>query len=227
MKAKLEYADFVTELNKGIEVALSTKLVCPDFAAAIKGIHKLDSMQSRINDALAAGKAEATTLANDVKTKLEYIAESAKGYEHLINVHNIAFADIDYIKLYIQTAKADEDKRKADHEAAIKAKAEADAKAKLEAEAKAEKEALEISQTQYEEMLTSPINEQDFKNVFGDAATTNTGEVGAKHIPVANTYSRPPTRLQLIEGIAAHFKVNDSVAERWLIAEFGAEKVAA
>lgn len=212
MKAKIEYADFVTALNKGIEVQLSLKLVCPDFAAAIKGVKTIESMQSRINDALAAGKAEATTLANDVKTKLEYIAESSKGYEHLINVHNIAFADIDYIKLYIQTAKADEDKRKAEHEAAIKAKAEAIAIAKIE-------EAEEIKKSSAIVGENTIINEQDFKNVFEEKEKiTRTPR---------QTTLRPPTRLQLIDGIATHFNVNQSVAERWLIAEFGAEKVAA
>jgi uncharacterized coiled-coil protein SlyX len=111
MKAKAAYADFVVELNKGIEVNLSQRLACPDFAIAIKGVKTIETMQSRINDALANGKAEATTLANDVKTKLAYINETAKGYEHLINVNDLAFADIDYIKLYLSKVKADEDKR--------------------------------------------------------------------------------------------------------------------
>ena len=224
MTAKSQYADFVSELNKGIEVQLSQKLVCPDFAGAIKGVKTIESMQSRINDALANGKAEATALANDVKTKLAYISEASKGYEHLINVHDLAFADLDYIKLRIQSVKDAEDKRKAEHEARIKAQAEADALAKHRAEAA--KAAATVGE--------SVINEQDFNNVFVDAVTTGTGvmsvsvdndKVTAKHIPVAQT--RAPTRKQLIEGIAVHFSVNDAVAERWLVTEFWSVKQAA
>lgn len=121
MKAKIAYSDFVTELNKDIPVMLSMKLVCPDFAGAIKGVKTIGSMQSRINDALAQGKVEAAVLANDVKNKLAYINEAIKGYEHLFAVQSMCFADIDYIKMLIQSTKDAEDKRKAEHEALIKA----------------------------------------------------------------------------------------------------------
>lgn len=223
MKAKVAYADFVTELNKGIEVALSAKLACPDFAAAIKGVQKLDSMHSRINDALANGKTEATTLANDVKTKLAYIAESAKGYEHLINVHNIAFADIDYIKLYLSSVKADEDKRKAEHEARIKAQAEAEARAKLEAEAKAKAEA-EIQPATIPDgdaINNNVINEADFnKHVVGvDLAA------GEDKTVVTNIGKRP-TAQAIINLVATTYKVDADTANRWLAQSFGELKAA-
>lgn len=125
IKARLDYADFVAELNKTIpsEICLmSQRLICPDFQDAIKGVKTIETMQSRIDSALANGKAEATILAADVKTKLAYIGEASKGYEHLVNVRDIVFSDIDYIKLYIQSVKDKEDARKALLEEEIKAK---------------------------------------------------------------------------------------------------------
>jgi uncharacterized coiled-coil protein SlyX len=243
MKAKVAYADFVTELNKDIEVMLSTKLSCPDFATAIKGVHKLDSMNSRINDALAAGKTEATTLANDIKTKIAYITESAKGYEHLINVHDLAFADIDYIKLYLSSVKADEDKRKAEHEAAIKAKAEAEARAKLEAEAKAkanaEADQLASTDKQIPEgdgITNNTINESDFNKVFADTVNTGTGVLSvslsdenvitASHIPVAQMTGKRPTAQAIINLVATTYKVDADTASRWLAQSFGELKAA-
>lgn len=218
MQAKLDYADFVTELNKGIEVMLSTKLACPDFAGAIKGVKTIASMQSRINDALAAGKTEATTLANDVKTKLAYINETAKGYEHLINVHNIAFADIDYIKLYIQNVKADEDKRKAEHEARIKAQAEAAAIAKIEAEAK-EKARAEEAEKAAAKVGENVINEQDFNNVFEvKEEVTRTEKV--------SPLTLQPTAQEIISLVAKTYGVDSNTASRWLAQSFGELKAA-
>jgi len=242
MKAKLEYADFVTALNKDIPVMLSTKLVCPDFAAAIKGVKTLESMQSRINSALANGKVEATTLANDVKTKLAYINETAKGYEHLINVHDLAFADIDYIKLYLSSVKADEDQRKAEHEAAIKdkAEAEAEARAKLELEAQAEADARAAADKEEQERIANadkPIPDGDaITNAFTDSINTGTGvmsasineqnEVTANHIPVAQMTGKRPTAQAITSLVAKTYGVDSATANRWLAQSFGELKAA-
>lgn len=232
MKAKIEYADFVSELNKGISVQLSLKLACPDFATEIKGVKTLETMQSRINSALANGKVEATTLANDVKSKLAYISESSKGYEHLVNVHAIVFGDIDYIKLHIQSVKDAEDVRRAKHEAAIKEQAEADARAKIEAEAKA-KEAAEIAaaKAQAADYASRPesqpaipdgdaitndtINEADFNNVF---------EV--KEQPAVQVGSVRPTAQAIINLVAKTYNVDTATANRWLAQSFGELKAA-
>jgi len=250
MKAKISYADFVTELNKGIDIPLSHRLVCPDFATAIKGVKTLESMQSRINDALANGKAEATALANDVKTKVAYISESIKGYEHLFKIDAIVFSDIDYIKLHIQSIKDAEDVRRAKHEAAIKEQAEADARAKIEAEAKA-KEAAEIKAREELEakikaeakpipdgdaIVNDTINQADFNNVFADAIKTGTGvmsvsvneqnEVTAKHIPAVQVGSVRPTAQEIINLVAKTYNVDTATANRWLMQSFGELKAA-
>jgi putative phage-type endonuclease len=135
LKAQNEYITFVNDIEKTMPFGIQVKLYKPDFASAIKGVKTLKSMQSNINDALANGKAEATALATDVKTKLAYITEAIKGYEHLFAVHDLVFNDIEFIKLKIQSEKDDEDKRKAEHELAIKAKAEAEVRLKIESDA--------------------------------------------------------------------------------------------
>ena len=234
MKAKVAYADFVSELNKDISVMLSQRLVCPDFATAIKGVQKLDSMHSRINDALAAGKTEATTLANDVKTKLAYIAESTKGYEHLINNNELVFADIDYIKLYLDRVKADEDKRKAEHETAIKAKAEAEARAKLELEAqvkaaadKAEADQIASADKQIPDgdaITNNVINESDFireiaNTGLGVSVITLDSDTGITkaNIPTSYFYGVEPTANEIVSALATAFKVDELQAHKWLI----------
>lgn len=240
MKAKIEYADFVTELNKGIAVQLSQKLACPDFATEIKGVKTLETMQSRINSALANGKVEATTLANDVKSKLAYISESSKGYEHLVNVHAIVFGDIDYIKLHIQSVKDAEDVRRAKHEAAIKEQAEADARAKIEAEAKA-KEAAEIKARQeLEAQIIAEANAipdgDAITNAITDTVTLGTGvmsvsvneqnEVKANHIPAVQVGSVRPTAQSIINLVAKTYNVDTATANRWLAQSFGELKAA-
>lgn len=201
MKAKTEYADFVTKLNENCAVLLHRHLTAPDFAAAIKGVKTITSMQSRINDALAAGKVEATTFANEVKAKLEFISASIAGYEHLINVPELATKELDYIKLFIQQVKDAEDQRKAAHEAAIKAKAEAEAKAKIEAEVEAKV------------TMTQEIN-------IAHEASAN---VTAAYIPVA---PKQPTADEIINLVAKTYLVTKPVAHGWLIKSFGELKAA-
>lgn len=197
LKGQNEFTAFVSELEKSLPFGIQTKLNKPEFAEAIKGVKTLESMQSRINDALANSKAEATTLANDVKTKLAYITEAIKGYEHLFILHELAFKDLDYIKLNIQSVKDAEDKRKAEHEAAIKAKTEADALAKVEADRKPE-EVLDPVSTPAEPIATS----------------------------VAATASMRPTASAIIILVATTYKVDLSTAASWLEQSFGELKAA-
>lgn len=231
MKARAEYADFVTKLNENCAVLLHRNLTAPDFAAAIKGVKTIDSMQSRINDALAGGKVEATTFANEVKAKIEFISASIAGYEHLINVPELATANLDYIKLYIRQVKDAEDKRKAEHEAAIKAKAEAEARAKLEAEAdaKAKLEAEANAKVKAEiQPATIPdgdaitnnvINEADFNKVFEvKEQATRTEKVTA--------FKERPTSDEIISLVARSYDVEKSVAQHWLVQSFGELKAA-
>lgn len=221
MAAKTEYADFVAALNKDIPVMLSRQLQYPDFAAAIKSVKTLKTMHANINSALANGKVEATTLANNVKTKLAYISESIKGYEHLFKIDAIVFSDLDYIKLHIQSVKDAEDVRKAKHEAAIKEQAEADARAKLEREAKekAEAEAKRQAEIAAKEALEKQIIEQQqtsvneaLQNEVKPAVATKPAEPETQYF-----YGNAPTVSELVKAVAVSFKVSEVKAHEYLL----------
>ena len=116
----------------------------PDYAAAIKNVRKLESMHGRINDTLAAAKAEANTRAADYKAKLTYIIEAIDGHEHLFpNLQELVSKDIDHIKLHVTSQIDAENARQEKIAQDAKEKAEREAAAKLEAEQEAEAERLE------------------------------------------------------------------------------------
>lgn len=204
LEARNEYSEFVKLLEKDLPVTLHHKLVAPDFVAAIKGIRTIESMQSRINDCLAQAKTDATTLASDVKHKVAYIQEAIKGYEHLIKLELLAFSDLDYIKLYIENVKSDEDKRKAEHEARIKAQAEADIKARFEHEAELKAFA---AQRQAEEVQRAIELEQK-----KEASIT---EEKLDHI--ANAGKQIPSAYEIINAVAIFFKIDEMLAHKYLI----------
>lgn len=213
MKAKQDYSDFVTSLQKNLVVVLHHHLTVPDFAGAIKGVKTIASMHSRINDALAAGKAQAKQFADEVRTKVEFINVSIEGYAHLINIADLATKDMDYIKLHIQSVKDAEDKRKADHEAEIKAKAEAEARAKLEAEQR-EKEA-QAAQAQ-------PINEAKPVEVKADPlpAKADAVSIANKTEQAFNDMfagaEKQPSREEIVTLVADHYGVTKHQAQAWL-----------
>lgn len=230
MKAKVEYADYVTELNKDIPIMLSHKLVCPDFAGVIKGVKTIESMQSRINDALANGKTEATVYANDVKTKVAFINEAIKGYEHLINLRLLATENLDYIKLHIQSVKDAEDKRNAERDAEIKAQAEADAKAKLEAEAKAKADQLASAD---KPILGQPdmsagvgrlgsentmINEADFSKHVGVVEVKTKDEI--REMLNTKTSVPRPAMNEIVSLVSRSYGVDYETGYNWLVEHF-------
>lgn len=207
MKAKQDYSDYLNTLQDDCAVVLSRELQAPDFATAIKGIKTIASMHSRINDALAQGKAYAKQFADDVRTKVEFIKASIQGYEHLINVPALALKDLDFIKLHIQSVKDAEDNRKAEHEAAIKAKAEAEARAKVEAEQRAK----QLTEAQ-------PINEAT--PVKAEAVTLPSQAEAVSIAPqVEHAFAATttqPSREQIVSLVADHYGVTHRQAQGWL-----------
>lgn len=201
LKAKSEYLEFIGNIK--CEISLNQYFVLPNFAEAIKGVKTIESMQSRINDALAQGKSLATSIAKDINTKLAYVNDAIKGYEHLFNVNDFIIRDIDYIKLHIASVKEQEDVRKKEAEERIKALIEAD---------RLEKEALKISQAQYEAELVKPevvlqkhINQTEFKEIFNRTE---------------------PTRQDILSLVAGSYKTTPQQAELWLVNMFAVEKAA-
>jgi predicted phage-related endonuclease len=208
MKAQAAWQDYISAMQDECEpVALRQHLTSPDFAGSIKGIKTIASMHSRINDALAAGKAQAKQFADDVRTKIELINTSITGYEHLFNVSSLAVKDLDFIKLNIQSVKDAEDKRKADHEAEIQEKAEADARAKIEAEQRAK----EPKPVIVEQTFISEPSEQALKPV---TRKTSNAEVADS------------TQLTIVRLVANHYGISEQNARETIIGCFGLKKAA-
>lgn len=207
MLAKSEYEKHVTSLENSV-IPLRSHLEYPNFAEAIKNVKTIETMQSRLNDAVAKGKAEASTLASNVMAKLDLIFDESKGYEHLFRPNELAFKDIEFIKLHIQTTKEAEDKRRNEVAEAAKQKAiqEAEARAKQEAEAKPVERVVEPTKT-----ILPPAVEKEFGKQFVDGLDDELN----------------PTRIQLIAAVAFFYKVKDTQAEAWLIDRFGAMEKAA
>lgn len=201
VKAKQAYNDHLNELQKDCVVMLHLVVTAPDFAGAIKGVKTIASMQSRINDALAAGKAELSVAYQNITLTTEYIKSNIDGYAHLINIADLATRDIDFIKLHIQSVKDREDARKAAHEAAIVAKAEADARAKVLAEQAAAAAAAQAAQVA--EAKPEVVQE-----------VIPAKEVTAK--PQSTALRTQPTANQIVELVATHYSVSKAEAHKWL-----------
>lgn len=215
MKAKQDYSEFVTSLQANLVVVLHKHLTVPDFAGAIKGIKTIASMHSRINDSLAAGKAQAKQFADEVAAKLEFIKASSKGYEHLFNDSALAVNDLEYIKLYIQSVKDAEDKRRADHEAAIQAQAEAAARQRIEQE-----NAAKAQQEQSQPAPKAPAASND----EAKPETANPVEVvqPATSISVSSggravTSRQAPNAQQIALALASYYRVEPETTTQWLI----------
>lgn len=202
-KAKEAFTSYVQELEKplpfGLQMPMQTMGMYPNFAEAIKGVKTIESMQSRINDALANAKVQATTLANDVKTKLALIEELGKGYDHLIVKHDLAFKDIEFIKLSIQSTIDKENARRAEREAEIKAQAEREALAKVNEDKPQLSPMAERLVSENQSSLTLPPQlEAEFGKVFSPTRTQ----------PSAN---------QIVEAVAKSFGVDKATAHKWLL----------
>lgn len=216
IKALAAWQDYISAMQDECEpVALRQHLTSPDFAGAIKGIKTIASMHSRINDALAAGKAQAKQFADDVRTKIELINTSITGYEHLFNVSSLAVKDLDFIKLNIQSVKDAEDKRKADHEAAIQAQAEAAARAKIEQE-----------QREAEAAKVQPDQRANAEVAKPDSASADAVESVSKKASSSPVTRILPSRQQILAVVSVHFGISDEDSEQAIIAEFSLRKAA-
>lgn len=212
MKAQASWMDHINALQDDCEpVTLRQHLTSPDFAGAIKGIKTIASMHSRINDALAAGKAQATQFADDVRIKIELINTSIVGYEHLFNVPSLAVNDLRLIKLEIQSVKDQEDSRKAEYEAAIQAKAEADARAKVEAEQLAKQLAEQQAKPTAAVYGSSSLKAAREQNDTG--LTPQLDQEFAKTFTATTT---KPTSEQIVSLVADHYGVTQHQAKAWL-----------
>lgn len=76
----------------------------PDFAEASKGVKTIAGLHSKIDDALAAGKAEANTQALELRAKLAWCKENADGYGFLFSdMQQIIFKPMDDFQLLVNS----------------------------------------------------------------------------------------------------------------------------
>lgn len=141
---------FVADLNTKLSGAQIKKPLV-DFMGAIKGKKNFSSMESAIDDALAAGKIEATNEFNKVANNLKIIREEGKEFPFLFSdLQTLVNRDsedlLNLVRLRIQDHQKAEAERLEAERARIraeeqrKAEAEAQAKARAEAQARAEAE---------------------------------------------------------------------------------------
>jgi predicted phage-related endonuclease len=216
LKAQEKYYDFVNSLEKTLPFGIQVHLTKPNFSEAIKGIKTIQSMHSRLNDAVAKGMVDASTLANNVSVRLAYIDAASKGYEHLIVKHDLAFKDIEFIKLQIQSIKDAEDKRKAEYEASIKAQAEATARAKVEAEQREKEAQINEAKPEVSKSETNPSLSQYQVAENQSSLTQLPASLEAefsKQFPPTRT---KPSANEMVEIIANHCHVDKATAHKWL-----------
>lgn len=199
LKAKDEYLSFVANLQENCSVIFRTRLTPPDFNTAIKGIRTIESMHSRINDALAKGKIEAQTLFNEVTKNIKLIESQWQGIEHIVTkqLNTLVFSSAEYIELYLKNVRDEEANRKAQLEAEIKARLEAEAKAEQTAKEKlaAEKQAAD-AQLLIDQGAKQPVSEP----------TTEAEPV----VAVTEAKSSPPiATLEQLDDISAFMKTRD------------------
>lgn len=75
--ARKAYTNHIAELQRDI-IDLNLPLVMPDFAAAIKGLKTMTSIQDKLDTALANAKSEADTLAADWRAKMNWFRDNVE-----------------------------------------------------------------------------------------------------------------------------------------------------
>lgn len=146
--ARKAFADHLAELQREIS-GLRLDVLAPDFAAAIKGLKTLASVQDKIDTALANGKIAADQKAADLRTKLAWVATNAAEHRALLaDLQQLAVKPLDDFKLAITARidahkKAEADRLEAQREQIRKEEAD---RLEREAKDKQEREAAAVAQ---------------------------------------------------------------------------------
>lgn len=138
--ARKAFADHLTELQREI-TELRLDVPAPDFAAVIKGLKTLASVQDKLDTALANGKIAADQKAGDLRTKLAWVGTNAAEHRALLpDLQQLAVKPLDDFKLAI-TARIDAHKRaEAERLEADRARIRKEEAERLEREAKDKQE---------------------------------------------------------------------------------------
>jgi hypothetical protein len=194
LKTRQAYMDHVQALEAEI-APIRLNLQAPDFAGSFKGVKSIDTMRSRLNDALANGKIEADAMARDIRAKLSWYKTAANNFKFLFN--DLSFViqkPMDDFQMLVNSRIAEHKANELVKEAKIKADAEVALLAKQAAESV--EPALKPS-----EVLTAVLPasmKEEFSNIFTAPIRTQ---------PSAN---------QIVEAVARTFNVDKASAHKWL-----------
>lgn len=245
--AAVEFNQYVQSLELAIQ-PIQLSLTKQDFAGAIKGKRNYAAMQDAVDTALANGKIAADKMHLDISVKLDWIRDYAKNYKFLFNdLAQIITKPLEDFQLVvtsrIEKHQIDEreklEAQRLHMEAEATAKAEREAAAKLAqeeariraeavalAEAKAKQDALIASeQAATAKMFAEVKKAEDQVKAEMAKAQAEEDALVAKHCgaeAVAVNCAKPtrPTKMQLIEVVAAAFSISILTADEWLRAEF-------
>ena len=213
MAARTAYQEHVMRLQQdcsGVVLDVQT----PDFAAAIKGLSSLASIDDKLTAALIDGKAKANTVAGRVVNNLKAIA-SVPQYAFLFpDRQELAHKDAEVLELLMH-------KRVTDHQAAEQQRQEAERErirqeeaARADREARAKLEAaqqavliVEPKSTMAEECARPAENAANVPLIRGEVSVVNVGpRIVSPPAPAART-SAPTLRIGTIKERLQHMSV--------------------
>lgn len=219
----------------------------PDWAGAIKGLRKLDTLHDALDSKLAQAKIEMDGIAKDIRTKRMWISGEWDEYEFLFrDLQTLIQKPMDDFKLAIETRISQHRAAEAAKQEAVRAKMQAEEEAKATAKAKAEQESVLVkAMAEAEErgrasaaerakveaeaarakasefMPTVPTMAEDRATMMEDQA-----EAARKRAQLAESAklqgvkpAKPvrPSNKELIEFVAQNFGVSYGMACDWVI----------
>jgi predicted phage-related endonuclease len=238
-KAKVEWVEYLQAAEKEVH-PIRLNLVAPDFGSVISGLKTINSMHSKIADALANSKILIDAAARDIRAKQAWLKENSYGFQFLFNdIQTIIHKPMDDLQMLAKSRIAEHKAAEAEKEAAIKAQAEVEARQKLEAEAEAKRiaeenaaKANEVSTEQFKSIVNTGLSVSQ-TSIDGDALTVKSvpvAELFANQTPIQTQYfaGATPTANELVCILAAALHVDEAMAHKWLIeADFTQYKKAA
>jgi predicted phage-related endonuclease len=223
-RAKAEYLEYLQEAEKEIH-PIRLNMAAPDFGTVISGLKTINSMHSKIADALANGKIIVDAAARDIRAKQAWLKENADGYQFLFSdIQTIIHKPMDDLQILtksrIDAHKIAEEAK----EAKIKSDAEAAAIAKVAAET--------IKPEVVAEQVQSLVN----TGLAVASVSNDNGNLNVKSIPVSSikqpaiieVAGAVPTVNEIVCALATVFTVDEDLAHKWLYeADFTKYKKAA
>ncbi len=215
--ARKAFVTHVADLQREI-AGVRMDVATPDFAGAIKGLKTLESMQDKLDTALANGKIAADQQAADIRTKLGWLDVNATEHRALLaDLQQLIVKPFDDFKLAVTARidahkKAEAERIEADRariRAEEEAKAKAEAEAKLRAEQQAAAPAVPLADPAPQVMTAQPTTATARPSPAPAPAASRTN-------PAPAGKSRPSDD-EIIDALTQHFRVHESVVVAWLL----------